>query len=123
MHLNDTHKVRTPPSSPFPSPAHPLFPPQKLGIALFVLYFAQLTSGAVIHFFKFPARSPRRPAQNYLHALTGLLLIALAAYQARTGYRREYPEMAGRAAPRGVGTLWVVWAVVRLSCFLASFAR
>ncbi|KZP30311.1 hypothetical protein FIBSPDRAFT_1038318 [Athelia psychrophila] len=87
MHLDDTHN--------------------KLGVALFMLYFVQLLGGAVIHYFK-PKNSMRRPAQNYAHAFLGLLIIALAFWQVRTGYRREYPEWATGRVPMGVNTLWIV---------------
>ena len=97
MHLDDTHK--------------------KLGVALFVLYFAQLLFGALIHFVRVNSAgvAARRPPQNYAHALMGLLIIALAAWQVRTGFRTEYPEWTTGRVPRGVGTLWIVWVVVRVS--------
>ena len=67
--LNDTHK--------------------KWGIALFVLYIAQIFLGAVIHWIK-PASftvQKKRPLQNYLHAVFGLLIIGLSFYQVRTSVR------------------------------------
>ncbi|KZP07366.1 hypothetical protein FIBSPDRAFT_287803 [Athelia psychrophila] len=101
MHLDDTHK--------------------KLGVALFVLYFVQLLGGAVIHFFK-PKNSMRRPAQNYAHAFLGLLIIALAFWQVRTGYRSEYPEWATGRVPMGVNTLWIVWVVLIPVAYFAGLA-
>ncbi|KZP30307.1 hypothetical protein FIBSPDRAFT_917134 [Athelia psychrophila] len=101
MHLDDTHK--------------------KLGVALFVLYFVQLLGGAVIHFFK-PKNSTRRPAQNYAHAFLGLLIIALAFWQVRTGYRSEYPEWATGRVPMGVNTLWIVWVVLIPVAYFAGLA-
>ena len=54
------------------------------GLAIFVLYFCQLILGEFIHIVK--PRSwtvdKRRPPQNYFHAVFGLLIIALAFYQA-----------------------------------------
>lgn len=64
-HLNDTHK--------------------RWGVAIFVLYFFQISLGAVIHFFKIPAlaRKNIRAPQNYFHAIVGILLISVAFYQVR----------------------------------------
>ncbi|KZP05830.1 hypothetical protein FIBSPDRAFT_1053875 [Athelia psychrophila] len=39
-----------------------------------------------------PDTATHRPAQNYAHALLGLLIIALAFCQLGTGYMQEYPE-------------------------------
>ena len=66
-HLNDTHK--------------------KWGIALLVLYAAQCSLGALIHWVK-PSSwtvNKKRPMQNYLHAVFGLLIIGLAFYQVSQG--------------------------------------
>lgn len=56
---------------------------KKWGIALFILYFAQLALGGLIHYVKPKSFTvdKKRPAQNYLHAVFGLLIIALAFYQ------------------------------------------
>ena len=66
------------------------------GIAIFVLYLAQLAFGASIHFFKPKAwarGTGRRPFQNYFHAVTGLLLIAFAMFQVRASL--AVPSAAG----------------------------
>ena len=66
-HLDDTHK--------------------KWGIALLVLYAAQCSLGALIHWVK-PSSwtvNKKRPMQNYLHAVFGLLIIGLAFYQVSRG--------------------------------------
>ncbi len=57
----------------------------KWGVAIFVLYFLQIALGAIIHYIKPKsfAITRRRPAQNYLHAVLGLLIIALSLYQVR----------------------------------------
>ncbi|KAF7974921.1 hypothetical protein HWV62_10953 [Athelia sp. TMB] len=103
MHLDDTHK--------------------KLGIALFVLYFAQLAFGALIHFVRVASAGPaRRPPQNYAHAIMGLLILALAGWQVRTGFRTEYPEWTTGRVPMGVETLWIVWVVIIPVAYLAGLA-
>lgn len=66
MHLDDTHK--------------------KWGVAIFVLYFVQISLGGIIHFFKpgsFAFRIRGRPLQNYFHAILGLLIIGVSFYQVR----------------------------------------
>lgn len=84
---------------------------KRVGLALFVLYFAQCAFGAVVHFVKSPNRV-RRPAQNYLHAIVGLVTIGLAIAQVRNGYSHEWPTSTGRGSVgRGVNVLWIVWVV------------
>ena len=59
------------------------------GVAIFVLYLAQLAFGAGIHYYKPKAWAKgegRRPFQNYFHAVTGLLIIALAMFQVRAAF-------------------------------------
>jgi hypothetical protein len=54
-----------------------------------------------------------RPPQNYIHAIFGLLIIALALYQVHTGYHIEWPETTGRAPlPDGVDIIFWIWAAV-----------
>ncbi len=56
---------------------------QRVGLALLVLYVAQLVLGAGIHWVKMPGGGVKRsrPPQNYVHAVLGLAMLALAAYQ------------------------------------------
>ena len=55
---------------------------QKTGLALLILYVAQLLLGIFIHFFKFPSIfRGRRPPQNYLHVFLGAAIFILAAFQ------------------------------------------
>ena len=96
---------------------------QKFGIGLFVLYFAQLSLGAIIHWIK-PHNVRSRPLQNYLHAVVGLLLVALAFYQVRTGYRTEWPTQTGRGAlPKTVDDIWYIWVVVSHYMILGARPR
>lgn len=104
-HLDDTHK--------------------KWGIAIFVLYIVQCSLGGIIHFIKPKPKIdpstgltvPRaRPPQNYSHAILGLAVIALAFYQVRTGYKKEWPLTTGRGdAPKGVNAAWIAWVIVSAS--------
>ena len=60
--LNDTHK--------------------KWGVAIFVLYFFQLSLGGFIHFIKVRFLCVLgRSVQNYFHALFGIFLIGISFYQ------------------------------------------
>jgi len=91
-HLDDSHK--------------------RWGIALLVLYLAQCALGAFIHFVK-DANRKRRPPQNYVHAVVGITIIALALYQVHLGYDHEWQAATGRSAlPSSVKTVFVIWAVL-----------
>jgi len=92
QHVDDTHK--------------------KCGVAIFILYFVQLTLGSIIHWLK-PKGARRRPIQNYFHAVLGLLLVALALYQVRTGYKDEWPNQTGRGPlPNAANIVWYIWVVL-----------
>jgi hypothetical protein len=67
-----------------------------------------------VHWIKLPSQvaSGRRPVQNYVHAVLGLLIIALAFFQVRTGYSVELPKYAGINAPRLADAAWTTWAMV-----------
>jgi hypothetical protein len=59
-------------------------PHQKIGLSLFIMYIIQVIIGIFVHYVKVPTLGRgRRPVQNYLHALLGLAIMALAAYQVR----------------------------------------
>lgn len=109
MHLNDSHKVF-------------VYPPlcgqflislnQRYGVAIFILYLLQCGVGAIIHWVKASDRT-RRPLQNYFHAIFGLLVIALAFYQVRSGYKVEWPKATGRGElSSGVNVFFFIWLAV-----------
>ncbi|CAK5265808.1 unnamed protein product [Mycena citricolor] len=82
---------------------------KKTGIIIFALYLLQCFLGAFIHFVK-AKNAARRPPQNYLHAILGLVVILLGMYQIRTGYHTEWPAYTGLASvPSGLNILWVIW--------------
>jgi hypothetical protein len=56
---------------------------QTIGTVIFGLYIAQVVLGIFIHYVRlsFPFGPGRRPPQNYIHALLGLAILALAEYQ------------------------------------------
>jgi len=97
----------------------------KWGLAIFILYLIQLMLGEFIHLVK--PRSwtvdKRRPLQNYFHAVLGLLIIALAFYQVRTGYRTEWPKMTGRGSVGNAANIvWYIWVVLMPVLYLVGLA-
>ena len=57
-------------------------PHKKTGLVLLIVYCVQVVLGLFIHFIKMPNfMGGRRPPQNYIHAILGLTIIALAFYQ------------------------------------------
>ncbi|KAH6913838.1 hypothetical protein BKA70DRAFT_646105 [Coprinopsis sp. MPI-PUGE-AT-0042] len=104
VHANTTHK--------------------RVGITLLVLYILQVSLGAIVHFFKPKSwtKGGRRPIQNYIHAILGVLIIALALFQARTGYKTEWPRVTSRAATNGVNIVWYVWVVLLPVLYFAGLA-
>lgn len=101
-HANDTHK--------------------RLGIALFVLYFAQCSFGYVVHKFKPASHVVSRPYQNYAHAVIGLLIIALSMYQVRTGYHDEWLKTGKDPLPKGVDVVWILWITLLPVLYFAGLA-
>ncbi|KAK7677533.1 hypothetical protein QCA50_019539 [Cerrena zonata] len=55
----------------------------------------------------------KRPLQNYFHAVLGLIIIALAFYQVRTGFKTEWSLTTGRApVPNAANIVWYIWVVL-----------
>ncbi|KII84247.1 hypothetical protein PLICRDRAFT_179510 [Plicaturopsis crispa FD-325 SS-3] len=98
---------------------------QKIGVVLLILYLAQLVLGAVIHFFKTPSLfSGRRPPQNYLHAVLGLVILALAAYQVHYGLVTEWLLVAGglHAIPQSAINAWMALIIVFWAMYAIGLA-
>jgi len=75
-------------------------PHQKVGRALLIMYIVQVVLGAFIHWVKIPFRFPGgRHPQNYLHALLGLSIIALASWQTHYGLWTEWGFITGNTHP------------------------
>jgi len=69
---------------------------QKIGLALLILYVAQLALGLFIHYVKMPSLfRGHRPPQNYLHGILGISIFALAAYQVHYGLYTEWLNLGG----------------------------
>ncbi|KZW01863.1 hypothetical protein EXIGLDRAFT_716508 [Exidia glandulosa HHB12029] len=91
-HFNDDHK--------------------RLGLVICILYVVQCSLGAIIHFIKSATRL-RRPPQNYLHAVLGLVIIGLALAQVHSGYDKEWNAATGRGeVSNGVKIVWIIWVVL-----------
>jgi hypothetical protein len=73
---------------------------EKIGLALLILYLVQLFIGTFIHFVKMPSLfHGHRPPQNYFHAILGLAILALAAYQVHYGLTIEWAYATGNLHP------------------------
>ncbi|KAF8899494.1 hypothetical protein CPB84DRAFT_1825362 [Gymnopilus junonius] len=95
---------------------------RKYGIGILVLYLAQCTLGGIIHFVKKKNRT-RRPIQNYLHGVVGLVTIGVAMYQIYNGFHSEWQNTTGRGSlPGGLTVLFFVWSVILLVAYLAGLA-
>ncbi|KAG5636523.1 hypothetical protein H0H81_007749 [Sphagnurus paluster] len=94
----------------------------KFGAFIFALYLVQLALGAIIHFVK-SANRVRRPPQNYLHAVLGLLIIGLATIQIHDGYSDEWEKTTGRnTLPNYVNTVFYVWIGVVTAAYFGGLA-
>lgn len=95
---------------------------KKFGLVIFILYLVQLALGAIIHFVKSATRT-RRPPQNYVHAVLGLLIIALSMIQIHDGYSEEWGKTTGRDAfPNYVGILFYVWIALITVAYFGGLA-
>ncbi|KAI0743639.1 hypothetical protein C8Q80DRAFT_1106923 [Daedaleopsis nitida] len=98
---------------------------KKWGIAIFVLYLAQCSLGAVVHWVK-PSSwtvKKKRPIQNYFHAILGLLVIGLSFYQVRTGYKTEWVKTTGRPPiGKAADIVWYIWVVLVPVLYFAGLA-
>ncbi|EIW63573.1 uncharacterized protein TRAVEDRAFT_69519 [Trametes versicolor FP-101664 SS1] len=101
-------------------------PHKKWGIAIFVLYLAQVAGGLTVHFLKprlWALGRGRRPVQNYVHAVFGLLIIAFAMMQVRTGFRTEWPLQTGRGSiGNGANGFWYFWIIFLIVLYAAGLS-
>lgn len=86
-HFIDPHQVRffvRSSTHTFYNPMLTVTLTQKVGLALFIMYIAQVLLGSFTHWIKIPSlqRLPgRRAPQNYLHVLLGVAIVVLASWQ------------------------------------------
>ncbi|KAJ7663192.1 hypothetical protein DFH06DRAFT_1128525 [Mycena polygramma] len=62
----------------------------------------------------------RRPIQNYLHAVFGIVVIGLGMYQIHTGFDEEWPARGFGTLSAGVNVLWVVWCILLVLLYAAG---
>jgi len=94
----------------------------RLGLVLFILYTVQVLLGNIIHRFKPKSAALRRPVQNYIHVLLGIIIIIASFYQVHTGYKEEFPELTGRDLPKAADIVFYVWIAVIPLLYLAGLA-
>lgn len=118
-----------------------------VGIVIFSLYIGQVVIGVFIHFVRIPFPSlGHRPPQNYIHALLGLAILALASYQVRPcrrylhrrrfflfewlkqvhdGIYIEWPLLTGNVHPikQTIKHAWLAFVIVSRSTHRISFSR
>jgi len=65
---------------------------KRVGYAIFSLYSFQILLGLFIHYVRVPFLFiVHRPPQNYIHAILGLTILAMAAYQVHYGLYIQWP--------------------------------
>ncbi|TBU25164.1 CBD9-like protein [Dichomitus squalens] len=96
---------------------------KKLGLGLWIIYYFQCVLGFVIHRWK-PLSwtvDKKRPAQNYGHAVLGLLIVALAFYEVRIGFHHEWDTLSGRPPiGKGADIVWYIWVALIPIAYLAG---
>lgn len=96
-------------------PTHFIDTHLKCGLALLILYLVQLVLGVSAHFFKFRATlHGHRAPHNYLHAIVGIAIFILAAYQMHYGLYTEWVLRTGGAhtVPLAAKHAWIALIVV-----------
>ncbi|EIM88680.1 uncharacterized protein STEHIDRAFT_52825 [Stereum hirsutum FP-91666 SS1] len=94
-------------------------PHKKIGLTLLILYLIQVVLGLFIHFVRMPRLFiAHRPPQNYFHAILGLLIMALAAYQVNYGLTIEWAFVTGNVhpVPNKAKDAWLALIIVRFRC-------
>jgi len=94
---------------------------QTWGLVLILLYLVQCSLGGFIHFVKSKSRIGR-PPQNYLHAVFGLFIIAVAFYQVHTGYDDAWPSVTGLPTPGAIDIVWILWIIMLALLYGAGLA-
>jgi hypothetical protein len=76
--------------------------------------------GAFVHFVRIPFPFlGHRPPQNYIHALLGLAMLALANYEVHYGIYVEWPLMTGNVHPvkQAAKHAWLALVIVFWSLY------
>lgn len=100
-------------------------PHKRIGLTLLILYCIQLLLGMFIHFFRVPFLFVgHRPPQNYFHAIFGLIILALAAYQVHYGLYTEWVFSTGNLhpVPESAKHAWLALIIVFWSLYALGLA-
>ncbi|RDB30646.1 hypothetical protein Hypma_005765 [Hypsizygus marmoreus] len=97
---------------------------QKTGLSLLVLYVVQLLLGLVVHFLKLPWFRGRRPLQNYVHVLLGLVIFIVAAFQVHYGLYTEWNVALGglHKVPQSAKNAWLAFIIIFWFLYIAGMA-
>jgi hypothetical protein len=97
-----------------------------IGFVIFGLYIAQVTLGAFVHFvrIRLPFLAGHRPPQNYIHALLGLTILAMANYQVHYGIYIQWPRMTGNIHPvkEAAKHAWLALVIIFWSLYAIGLA-
>ncbi|KAI9442739.1 hypothetical protein H4582DRAFT_1809761 [Lactarius indigo] len=94
---------------------------KRIGYVIFSLYIVQVVLGAFIHYIRIPFPFlGHRPPQNYIHALLGLTILAMANYQVHYGIYVEWPLMTGDIHPvkQSAKHAWLALVIVFWSLYV-----
>ncbi|KAH9062332.1 hypothetical protein EDB87DRAFT_1673828 [Lactarius vividus] len=94
---------------------------KRIGYVIFGLYIGQVVLGAFIHSIRIPLPFlGHRPPQNYIHALLGLAILAMANYQVHYGIYVEWPLMTGDVHPvkQSAKHAWLALVIVFWSLYV-----
>ncbi|KAH9060388.1 hypothetical protein EDB83DRAFT_2224358 [Lactarius deliciosus] len=94
---------------------------KKIGYVIFGLYIGQVVLGTFIHYVRIPFPFlGHRPPQNYIHALLGIVILAMANYQVHYGIYVEWPLMTGDVHPvkQSAKHAWLALVIVFWSLYV-----
>jgi len=91
----------------------------RIGFVIFGLYITQIVLGLFIHFVRVKTFlfGGSRPPQNYIHALLGLTIVALAEYQIYDGIYSEWPKFTGNPISASAKHAWLALMIVFWSLY------
>ncbi|RXW24173.1 hypothetical protein EST38_g1673 [Candolleomyces aberdarensis] len=104
-HLNDAHKI--------------------CGVIFIFLYAAQVLLGRFIHRRRVESTAPitkPHPPLNILHVVIGLLLIAFAFFQVRSGLDKLAQEEDEAPSVKWYYKVWAIWAAIIPFLYLAGLS-
>ncbi|KAF8623187.1 hypothetical protein AX17_007512 [Amanita inopinata Kibby_2008] len=99
---------------------------QRVGFALLILYIVQLILGNLVHFVKSDKmfKVAGRAVHNYVHAVIGLTIMAMACYQVHLGFYVEWPYAVSTVVqlPAGAKRSWLALTILMFSLYAIGLA-